>query len=155
MIQAAITSTAIVCKDKWFVNTLNELMNYARGFKLQYRLLFIDARTMDLTCDTDLSSYLPTRSRGMYNIHARVAKLLIRYENLLHLPVAFKGEGSTKKPGGIWHLGTPVLYISETYIVILLLQTPNLYVTKPMRTNHFHALTFYTADRALLALNNL
>lgn len=53
--------TAIVGKDKSFVDAVKALSNYAGAFRFKYGFNFVNARNMDIVDDTQFSNYLPTK----------------------------------------------------------------------------------------------
>lgn len=66
--QTTKRSTAIFCKDMAFVDIMNWLANYNGAFTLKYDLQFVDARTKEIVDDPMSCNYLPTMSKGIYNI---------------------------------------------------------------------------------------
>lgn len=71
-------STVIVLRYKSFVDTMQVLVHSADFFALEYCTKFVNNSTKYIVDKSQLSSYLPTKTQGTFNLYVPFPKIVIK-----------------------------------------------------------------------------
>lgn len=103
--------------------TLQSLLNYLRPFKEYRALRFVDVHTTNIVDNAMSSAFLAANSKITYLSYSNVKKIIIKQQCVLLPSVNLSREAPLELFLSIARLDDPVLHISSTEAIVLMVQS--------------------------------
>lgn len=141
--------TAIVHMNRSFQSVMKVVRNYAEAFILDYDVSFTETRINNIFQDIIPLLYLPIQSRSSYIRYVRVRSLMAKNADATPL-LESRNEGrDSENELEISHLERKMFYATRAGIVVLNIETTDVYIANPIASTVFHAPRFCRLGKQL------